>query len=87
MKAATPKDEILLLAKAISEELHLAIANYQVFAPNRSRSRPGATSYLSKRRNGSIRLSALDREKGGIFAKGRRAMYSTVDSDEACSSV
>jgi hypothetical protein len=30
MKAATPKDEILLLAKAISEELHFAIANYQV---------------------------------------------------------
>ena len=33
MKAATPKDEVLLLAKAIGEELHLAIANYQVFAP------------------------------------------------------
>ena len=33
MKASTPKDEIRLLAKAIGDELHLAIANYQVFAP------------------------------------------------------
>jgi hypothetical protein len=34
VKAATPKEAILRLAKVIGEELDVAIANYGVFAPS-----------------------------------------------------